>query len=225
MVDMCLRGKCEPLPLSHAEGTWRPFACYMAKFAVVARKGNKSLIVGSIGKPISSRHRSKKVTDKDSKASVQKPNPVSTPVSKSMRGNRSTGTMPERMLAKIIWEAGYRGYRKNDKRVAGSPDLYFPKLRLAVMLNGCFWHRCPYCKLSIPKTNKDFWAQKFLKNKERDIRQRSLRTAAGIRSVVIWECKLKSKPQRVLERLSKIIREQESSVAEVNRRHIETKIS
>lgn len=138
--------------------------------------------------------------------------PVLQSVSKSMRGNRSTGTLPERILAKMAWNAGYRGYRKNDRRIPGKPDLYFPRLKLAVLLNGCFWHRCPYCKLPLPKSNTVFWDKKFAMNKERDKRQRKLRNAADIRTFVVWECRLIKDPDRVLERLGRVVIEQEERV-------------
>ncbi len=137
---------------------------------------------------------------------------VSEAVSKSMRSNRSIGTLPEKTLARILWNAGYRGYRKNDKRISGKPDLYFPRLRIAVLLNGCFWHRCPYCKLPLPKSNTGYWSAKFEKNVERDRRQNKVRKASGIRTMVVWECRLKRSPWKVLSKFEKIMKEQEQII-------------
>ena len=137
---------------------------------------------------------------------------VSEAVSKSMRSNRSIGTLPEKSLARMLWNAGLRGYRKNDRRIPGKPDIYFPRLRLAVLLNGCFWHRCPYCKPAMPKTNVEFWSQKFTGNKKRDRRQYRLRYDIGIRSLVVWECSLKKGPYQVLQKVQKAILEQEAKI-------------
>ena len=137
---------------------------------------------------------------------------VSAAVSKSMRSNRSVGTLPEKALAKLFWNAGYRGYRKNDKRISGKPDLYFPRVRLAVLLNGCFWHRCPYCKPPLPKSNADFWSDKFEKNVARDRLQKKTRSAAGIRTLVVWECRLKRSPEKILSKFEKIMMEQEEII-------------
>jgi DNA mismatch endonuclease (patch repair protein) len=129
-------------------------------------------------------------------------------VSRSMRGNKAQGTLPELELARLIWGAGHRGYRKNDKRVVGRPDIYFPRFKVAVMLNGCFWHRCPHCSPSMPKTNTAFWREKFERNKRRDTRQAKERRSEGIRTLVVWECILWKTPGSVLSRLRKALDKQ-----------------
>ncbi len=134
------------------------------------------------------------------------PKATSEAVSRSMRGNKSKGTYPELLLARLVWESGLRGYRKNDPRIPGKPDLYFPRLRLAVLLNGCFWHRCPYCRLPMPKSNVGFWEAKFARNKERDALQKKSRDKLGIKSLVIWECQLKKDPGRVVDKINALIR-------------------
>jgi DNA mismatch endonuclease (patch repair protein) len=136
------------------------------------------------------------------------PKATSDAVSRSMKGNKSKGTGPELLMGRLVWAAGIRGYRKNDPRVPGKPDLYFPKLRLAVFLNGCFWHRCPYCKLSLPKSNADFWQAKFTGNKLRDIAQKRNRDKIGIRTFIVWECQLTKTPDGIMERLFQLIEKQ-----------------
>lgn len=137
---------------------------------------------------------------------MKPPKASSDAVRRSMQGNKSKGTLPERTLARMVWGAGFRGYRKNDRRIPGKPDLYLPSLRLAVMMNGCFWHRCPHCKPTMPKSNADFWSDKFERNRERDARQKRLREELGIRSLVVWECQLKKNPERVLGRMIKMVK-------------------
>jgi DNA mismatch endonuclease (patch repair protein) len=141
----------------------------------------------------------------DPKRSLKAPKASSEAISRSMKSNKSKGTLPEIQLTKMIWLAGLRGYRKNDKRIPGKPDVYFPKYKIAILLNGCFWHRCPYCKPSLPMTNRDFWMEKFNGNRERDKRQMNLRNKEGIKTLVVWECQLKKKPERVLDFILKAI--------------------
>src|SRR5687767_15564066 len=65
---------------------------------------------------------------------------------RSMQGNRSEGTKPELAFRKALWQAGLRGYRKNSKKLPGSPDVVFGKSKLAVFVHRCFWHGCPHCQ-------------------------------------------------------------------------------
>jgi DNA mismatch endonuclease, patch repair protein len=60
------------------------------------------------------------------------------------RGNRST----EVALGKLLWSAGLRGYRKHWP-IEGRPDFAWPQLKIALFVDGCFWHGCPYCKVSL----------------------------------------------------------------------------
>jgi DNA mismatch endonuclease (patch repair protein) len=97
---------------------------------------------------------------------------------------------------------GFR-YRLHDRRLPGSPDLYFPKHNAAIFVNGCFWHRhhCTYFKW--PTTRPEFWKQKLEGNVIRDaIKQKSLEDC-GLRVLVIWECALRGwndvEQERVVE--------------------------
>lgn len=87
---------------------------------------------------------------------------LSESISKSMKSNKSSGTKPELTLAKILRKKLYRN------TLPGNPDFIYPKNKLAVFVQGCFWHRCPRCRLSLPKTNQIFWKKKFEMNVERD---------------------------------------------------------
>jgi DNA mismatch endonuclease (patch repair protein) len=138
---------------------------------------------------------------------LKPPKASSEAIKRSMQGNRSKGTVPELLLTSMIRGAGIRGYRKNDKRFPGKPDIYLPSIRLAIFLNGCFWHRCPYCKPAIPSANREFWTEKFENNRERDTRQKRERDKLGIRTLVVWECQLKKNPEGVMVRILKKINE------------------
>lgn len=87
------------------------------------------------------------------------------------RGNRST----EGRAEAILLEHGITGWIKHPSDILGSPDFYFPKQRLALFVDGCFWHACPRCG-RIPKSRVDFWVAKIDANRRRDNRtRRSLR--------------------------------------------------
>ena len=72
------------------------------------------------------------------------------------------------------------------------PDQWFYNI-YHPMLHGCFWHRCPHCKPSMPKSNVEYWVVKFERNVERDERSRAALEELGWTVHVIWECQLKKK--------------------------------
>jgi|SRR3972149_1237664 len=119
------------------------------------------------------------------------PIPKNEAVSRVMSANKEKDTAPELTLRKALWAMGIRGYRKNWKFVPGRPDMAFPSKKLAVFVHGCYWHRCPACKLPIPKNNSDFWRVKFRANKLRDKRKIKELQKIGWRTMVIWECEIK----------------------------------
>ncbi len=85
-----------------------------------------------------------------------------------MQANKSTGTKPELLLAKTLFARGHR-YRKNNKTVFGKPDLTFKKIKLAIFVDGEFWHGKDWHKRKEDfKTNKEFWIKKIERNIERD---------------------------------------------------------
>lgn len=123
-------------------------------------------------------------------------------VRRSMQSNRSTDTKPEKTIRKALWDAGLRGYRKNVRRLPGSPDVVFGPKRLAVFVHGCYWHRCPKCTADIhPKTNSKYWHAKFERNVARDKSNRLALRKLGYSVLVIWECDLKKSPDRVVARV------------------------
>ena len=110
---------------------------------------------------------------------------------RSMQGNRSEGTKPEINFRKALWDAGLRGYRKNAKRLPGTPDVVYGRAKLAVFVHGCFWHGCPKCTRNrSPKTNALYWSTKVETNRERDERQKAALEAMGYRVLELWECEV-----------------------------------
>ncbi len=119
----------------------------------------------------------------------------------SMKSNRRRDTKPELVLRHQLYASGFRGYRLQWK-VPGHPDVSWPGKKVAIFVNGCFWHQCPYCKPPLPKTNVGFWTDKFAKNKARDRRVLRELRAMGWKTHVIWECQLQPKKiDRTLGRL------------------------
>ena len=64
-------------------------------------------------------------------------------------------------------------------------------MKIAIFINGCFWHRCPFCKPSIPATNREYWMNKFSNNVARDKANYEKLESEGWRVIVIWECEIK----------------------------------
>jgi len=122
-----------------------------------------------------------------------------------MSANIAKDTKPEIALRKALWQAGIRGYRLHWENVPGRPDIVFTKRKVAIFVNGCFWHRCPHCKLPLPKSNKMFWQQKFNRNIERDKKKTNLLKKAGWKVITIWECELKKNILSTLKTIKKAL--------------------
>ena len=111
--------------------------------------------------------------------------------SQNMARVKSKNTKPEVFLRKLLWHKGFR-YRLNYKELPGSPDLSIPKYRVAIFVNGCFWHMHENCRYSsIPKNNHDFWKSKLEGNVERDKQNYIKHENMGIKVIVVWECEIK----------------------------------
>ena len=115
------------------------------------------------------------------------------------RGNKET----ELVLAKLLRLNRITGWRRNQP-VFGKPDFVFIKLKLAVFVDGCFWHGCPK-HYNQPANNRAFWRRKLLSNKARDaLVTRTLRRA-GWRVLRVWEHELARKNQaRLVRRIQRL---------------------
>ena len=103
---------------------------------------------------------------------------------------RSTNTKPEETVRKYLFSRGLR-YRKNVRKLPGSPDIVLPKYKTIVFVNGCFWHHHD-CKFFVwPKSNEDNWHKKIDRNVERDTKNIALLRDSGWNVIVVWECQLK----------------------------------
>ena len=122
--------------------------------------------------------------------------------SRIMAAVKPTGTRTEKRLARILWQNNIRGYRKH-WHVPGKPDFAWPGIKVAVFVDGCFWHGCPRCK-RISASNRVFWEQKIRRNRYRDKQISTLLRRDGWRILRIWECTVSS--PRTLQRIVSTLR-------------------
>jgi len=116
---------------------------------------------------------------------------------------RGKNTNIEKIFRKHIRINGLKGFR-NGQKTEGRPDFIFPKQKIAIFLDGCFWHGCPRC-YSEPKTNKKFWRDKFISNKKRDTKVNLLLRKKGWKIKRFWEHRVKKDPERCILSLKKIL--------------------
>ena len=101
---------------------------------------------------------------------------------------RGANTKPELILRKALWGKGIRYRIKN--RLPGRPDIVFPRHRLAVFVDGCFWHKCPKHFVE-PDTNRKFWREKISGNVKRDkINTKKIKLMKW-KVIRIWEHEIK----------------------------------
>lgn len=104
---------------------------------------------------------------------------------------RGKNTKPELTVRSLMHRMGYR-FRLHSKDLPGEPDIVMKKYNTVIFVNGCFWHRHMNCKYAYtPKTRKNFWRNKFLKNIRRDKFVRNSLQALGWNVLTIWECQTK----------------------------------
>lgn len=131
------------------------------------------------------------------------PIPDNETTSRVMSANKAKDTKPEIILRKALWKENIRGYRLHPKKIPGKPDIAFISKKIAVFVNGCFWHQCPYCKLALPKSNQEFWRKKFETNKKRDKSKiNKLKNEKWI-CITIWECEIRNCVMNAVKKMKK----------------------
>lgn len=110
-------------------------------------------------------------------------------------------TKPEILVRKLLFAKGFR-FRKNDKRLPGTPDIVLPKYKTVIFIHGCFWHNHIGCKRSkLPKTNEVFWKKKISENVTRDDINVDKIKKMGWKVIIIWQCKLEKNISTELNRI------------------------
>ena len=101
-------------------------------------------------------------------------------------------TKPEMIVRRYLHSHGFR-YRLHVKSLPGSPDIVLKKYRIAIFINGCFWHGHENCLFSrLPKTRTEWWKIKIIKNIKRDKEKCILLHNLGWHTMTVWSCQLKS---------------------------------
>lgn len=145
------------------------------------------------------------MSDKKYIRDKRSPSPKDANVSKVMSSNKPKNSKPETRLRKGLWSIGVRSYRIHYKTVEGTPDIAFVSKKIAIFVHGCYWHRCPYCNLELPKHNTAFWKQKFEKNMKRDKEKTKQLKRMNWKVITLWECEINSDLNKCLRRINNIL--------------------
>lgn len=121
--------------------------------------------------------------------------------SKIMRKIRSNNTKAEVLLRKSLWLAGVR-YRKNFKKLPGSPDIVITKNKLAIFIDGEFWHgRNWETEKQKIKSNQAYWLPKIERNMERDLHNNKALVSMGFIVIRFWENEVLKDPQGCVNKI------------------------
>lgn len=123
--------------------------------------------------------------------------------SNMMRAVPQLNSKPEMVVRRLAHELGYR-YRLHVRKLAGSPDIVFPRLKKVIFVHGCFWHRHRCKRATTPATRKEFWGKKFEDNKARDKRNNRTLRRDGWSVLVVWECWTR-RPEWLEQRLTQFL--------------------
>lgn len=118
---------------------------------------------------------------------------------------RSRNTRPELRLRQVLWARGLRGYRLH-KKLPGKPDIVYSRAKVAIFIDGCFWHGCPKCGDGrAPVTNTRYWDAKRLGNRARDKRRTRELRSMGWTVLRLWEHEVTKNPDRCVARVARLL--------------------
>lgn len=116
-----------------------------------------------------------------------------------MAAVKSKNTSPERVLRKALYADGIRGWRNHYKHAAGTPDLAWPALRVAIFVDGAFWHGHP--SRHKPGRSGAYWDEKIARNVERDRRVDNALEGEGWTVLRVWDFEIQRELSTVVERV------------------------
>lgn len=129
--------------------------------------------------------------------------------SATMSRVRNTNTKPEMQVRKLLHGMGYR-FRLHRNDLPGTPDIVLPRHRKVIFVHGCFWHGHKDCKRGArPVTNIEFWNAKLDRNEDRDRIAVLALSAAGWKSLILWQCQI-NKADDLRTRLRAFLIEEDS---------------
>jgi DNA mismatch endonuclease (patch repair protein) len=135
--------------------------------------------------------------------------------SRLMSRIKGTRTGPELALRRILWAEGLR-YRLHSQ-LPGKPDLVFGKAKVAVFVDGCFWHGCPIHG-HLPKSNQDYWSAKLARNTARDQATNTALAAQGWLPIRLWEHEVRKELDHCVSRITEAVRSR--SATRAGRHHV-----
>lgn len=119
-----------------------------------------------------------------------------------LRGRRTSNTTPEVRLRRAVHALGLR-FRLRRRIGRYQPDMVLPRYRVAVFVDGCFWHGCPeHGPREIRGPNAERWRAKLATNHARDLAANDALAASGWRVLRIWECEIKTKPSAAARKVA-----------------------
>jgi DNA mismatch endonuclease (patch repair protein) len=118
---------------------------------------------------------------------------------------RDRNTKPEKALRSALHAEGLR-FRIHRRDIAGCPDVVFPAKKIAVFVDGCFWHGCPEHQ-TMPRTNPAFWEKKLQRNRERDEAVTRTLESAGWKILRFWEHEVRREISSVVQAVKKTVRQ------------------
>ena len=123
----------------------------------------------------------------------------------TMAAVKSKDTSCEIILRKALWAAGVRGWQLHRKEITGNPDLVFKGKKIAIFIDGCFWHGCETC-CRMPKTRKEYWENKIKKNIIRDKEVNQQLKREGWKILRFWEHEIKREIDQCISRIINAIK-------------------
>jgi len=115
---------------------------------------------------------------------------------KTMQAVKSKKTKLERTLFAMLAGMRLTGWRQNVTDITGKPDVVFSREKIAIFVDGCFWHGCPLCQRKMPQTNQQYWKTKISRNIEIAKSHAIQLYSNGWKIIRIWEHDMNSKASR-----------------------------